>query len=392
MMHLTDETLRPYLDHELAEAERIQAERHLADCADCRAELAALSARAVQVQARLAVLAPDAHEMPRPARAALAQFNRKEKSTMLQSLLSKRLRPVWAGLTIVAVLAVALSFAPLRALAGNFLGIFRVQQVAVLPIDTTRLKDLTGNSPLTTEISRLFSDSVTITKKPGDPQVVASAADASKAAGFTVRLPASAASTPELTVQGGMAFQFVIDRDRAQSVIDEAGYANLKLPASLNGATVKVDIPSSVTAAYGTCPKPSTGTPDATKRTGSNGRLYPDCVAFVQIPSPTVTTPPDVDVEQLAEMGLQMTGMTPQQAHDYSQSVNWASTLVIPIPSNAATYKQVPVDGVTGTLIQRPVDDMPSYALVWVKNGIVYGIAGPGADTASALDMANSLK
>jgi len=310
---------------------------------------------------------------------------------MFQSLKSKRLRPAWAGLTIVVVVAVLLSFAPVRALAGNFLGIFRVQQVTVLPIDTTHLKDLTGNSPLTDQISRLFSASVTVTQKPKDPQPAANAAEAGKLAQLTVRLPASEATAPKLIVQSGMAFQFVVDRDQAQALINEAGYQNLQLPASLNGATVKVNIPPAVTAEYGTCPTPVVGTPEPSQR-GSRGRLYADCVAFVQMTSPTVTTPPDMDLEQLAEIGLQMTGMTAQQAHDYSQTVNWATTLVIPIPSNAATYQQVTVDGVTGTLIQRPADDAPEYALVWVKDGVIYGIAALGSDSARALAMANSLK
>jgi hypothetical protein len=49
------------------------------------------------------------------------------------------------------------------------------------------------------------------------------------------------------------------------------------------------------------------------------------------------------------------------------------------------------VDGVTGTLIQRPVDDAPQYVLIWVKNGIVYAIGGLGSDTQKAIQMANSL-
>lgn len=391
MTHLTDDILRPYLDHELADAERGQAERHLADCADCREALRTLSARAAQVRARLDVLSPGPAEMSRPARAALAQFNRKEKTPMFQMLRSKRLRPVWAGLTLVAILAVSLSFAPVRALAGNFLGIFRVQQVTVLPVDATHLKDLTGNSPLTDEISRLLADSVTVTQKQTDPQPVASAAEAGQLAGLSVRLPASEASAPELTVQGEMAFQLVVDRERAQSLIEEAGYQDLHLPASVNGATVKVAIPASVTAKYGVCPKSKSDKPDPDQR-GSVGRLYPDCVVFVQMTSPTVTAPPDLDLEQLAEIGLQMTGMTAQQANDYSQTVNWATTLVIPIPANAATYQSVSVDGVTGTLIQRPADDAPEYALVWVKGGVIYGVAAVGSDSSRALAMANSLK
>src|SRR5262249_2178823 len=65
------------------------------------------------------------------------------------------------------------------------------------------------------------------------------------------------------------------------------------------------------------------------------------------------------------------------------------TTLVIPFPANAGTSSQVSVDGVTGTLIaQRRGADSPGnhYALIWVKNGIIYGLSGTGsADQASQL-------
>ena len=72
-------------------------------------------------------------------------------------------------------------------------------------------------------------------------------------------------------------------------------------------------------------------------------------------------------------------------------TVDWTSTLVVPIPRNAATYEQVTVDGVTGTLIQRPADDAPRFALLWVKDGIVYAISGLGTNSEKAIEMANSL-
>ena len=64
---------------------------------------------------------------------------------------------------------------------------------------------------------------------------------------------------------------------------------------------------------------------------------------------------------------------------------------MIPIPKNAATYEQVQVDGVTGTLIQRPADDAPQFALLWVKDGIIYAISGLGTNSRQAIDMANSM-
>jgi hypothetical protein len=395
-MHLNDETLRAYLDQPADVTQQVAG--HLRECPDCRARLAALQDRAARVKAHLAALDPTPAEAPRSAQLAYAQFTArqsavsgKERFTMFKSIFSPRLRPVWAGLAVVVLLAGALSFAPVRAWAGEILALFRVQKIVVLPIDTTRLGELGNDQTIGKQISSLLSDSVTVTKKADKPQTVADAAQASQAAGFAVRLPASRKDTPQLTVQGSTAFQAIVDRARAQSLLDESGLTDLKLPASLDGAVIKVDIPAGVTAGYGDCPKLDEEAGTA-KAEGSPGRRMANCILLAEIPSPSVNAPPDLDVQQLAEIGLQFTGMSAKQAHDFSQTVDWTSTLVIPIPRNGSTYKQVAVDGVTGYLIQRPADDAPQYALVWLKNGIIYAIGGFGSDTAGALAMGNSLK
>lgn len=116
------------------------------------------------------------------------------------------------------------------------------------------------------------------------------------------------------------------------------------------------------------------------------------CTMLVQMPSPTMEAPSDLPMDQLVEMGLQLTGMTPEQARAYRQTVDWTSTLVLPIPRNGASYKPVTVDGSAGYLVQRPLDDAPQYALVWVRGGIIHAIAGLGNGADAALTMANSLK
>jgi hypothetical protein len=84
--------------------------------------------------------------------------------------------------------------------------------------------------------------------------------------------------------------------------------------------------------------------------------------------------------------------MTPEEAAQFSQNVDWTTTLVIPIPRNGTEYQDVLVDGVEGTLImQSERSNFPHYLLVWIKDGIVYGLTGPGmAD--SALEIANSME
>ena len=302
-----------------------------------------------------------------------------------------RLRSLWAGLAVVIVLVIGLSIPSGFAWAGQFLGLFRVQQVAVIPIDPTGLVALKDNPTLAQQMGELLAKSITFEKKPGNPVPVSSQDEASKMAGFTVRLPAGQSLQPLLTVQPGTAFNFMVDRARAQTLLDESGHKDLVLPQSLDKETISVNIPDAVSAAYGSCPTPQDAS-GALSANGSTGRRFADCVILGQIPSPTVNTPPDVDFQKLAEIGLEFTGMTPAQAQAISQSIDWTSSLVIPLPKNAATYQKVTVDGVSGILIQRPVDDAPEYALIWVKDGIIYTIGGLGSNSAQAIAMANAMQ
>ena len=310
---------------------------------------------------------------------------------MFKKVLSKR--PVWAGLSVVAVLAVAFSFAPVQAWAGEFLSIFRVQQVTVLPIDVSQLSALSDNASLAQEFSQLFSNSVNVTRQPGQPVVEASAAAASKDAGFNVRLLSAGQGTPRLTEQSGSAFDLTINRQRAQALLNEAGRSDLQLPASVDGAKISVDIPAAVTAAYGDCPTPSTKDSGSGLMPRGVDAYAPNCTVLAQLPSPTVDTPPDLNVGQLAEIGLEFTGMSASEAQQVSRSVDWTTTLVIPFPSDAGTSQQVSVDGVSGTLILSHAGrggQANHYALIWVKNGIIYALTGTGsADQATTL--ANSI-
>ena len=394
-MHLDNGQIRAYFDGEPGDLTLDEMRQHLAACPECQARLEQVRQRAASVSQRLSFLAPPVGE-PTPAqrltaKPALAQFthrlNQNKEYPMSQKFF--RARTAWAGLVVILLLVVALSIPSGFAWAGQFLGLFRVQNVAVIPIDPTGLMALNGNSGLGQQIGQLLSKSITFDQKPGKPYPVASAGEASKAAGFSVRLPASETGAPQLAVQPGASFKFVIDRARAQALLDESGHQDLVLPQSLDNESIAVTVPTAVTASFGTCPALDE---DTTGQLGSNGRRYADCVILAQIPSPTVNTPPDVDVQKLAKIGLQFTGMSADQAQAFAQSVDWTSSLVIPLPKNAATYNQVPVDGVTGYLIQRPPDDAPEFALVWVKNGTIYTVGGLGADSARAIAIANSLK
>ena len=382
--HLTDGELRAALDGEL-EAAQLQ---HLETCADCLARERQLQAHAQQIASRLAFLTPTSEPVP-SAHNAWNRFSQNRSTNKEISMFKKwfAFPVVRFGATAALILALILAFPATRALASELLNLFRVQQVSVIPVDFTGMEQLTGNDALGKQFSQLISSSIDVTQKPGAPTDAADAARASQLAGFTVRLPQN--MTPsQISVTGVAAFIATVDRAKAQALIDEAGRSDLVLPASIDGAKISVNIPASVNVGYGTCPKPSDAQSD---NAGSPGRRFPDCVMLAEIPSPVVKAPADVDVAQLAQIGLEFTGMSSDQAAAYTSTVDWTSTLVVPIPKNAATYEQVSVDGVTGTLIQRPADDAPQFVLLWVKDGIIYAISGLGTNSQQAIDMANSL-
>lgn len=298
------------------------------------------------------------------------------------------------GVSIVLILTLILAIPGTRALASEFLNLFRVQQVTVVPVDFTGMEQLNG--AVGNNISQLISQSITMTQKPGDPILAKDAQEASQLTGFNVRVPSTTTPT-QINVMKGTAFTVTIDRAKAQALLDEAGRSDLILPETIDGAEISVNIPASASLAFGTCPSPSNESEAEREMqremttSGSPGRVYKDCIILAQIPSPEVSAPAGVNVAQLAQIGLEFTGMSSEQAKAFTDTVDWTSTLVVPIPKNAATYEQVPVDGVTGTLIQRPTDDAPQFALLWVKDGIIYTIGGLGTNSEKALEIANSL-
>ena len=383
--HLNDGQLRAALDGELDE----QKLRHLEDCKSCQKRKQTLQMQMEEVSRNLAFLANQEAESTPSVQSSLKHFyDRKlpqKEIPMLKRLFASN--TIRFAIVAVLLLAVIITIPATRALADEVLNLFRVQQVTVIPVDFTGLQDLTGSGTLGTQFTQLVSSSITVTQKPGDPIDATDANDASQKTGFTVRLPQNA-TTSHLSVTNAAAFKVTVDRTKAQAILDESGRSDLVLPASIDGAVISVSVPASVRADYGTCPDPSGA--DLNK-SGSPGRNYPDCVILAEIPSPTVDAPASVDVAQLAQIGLEFTGMSSDQAAAFTSTIDWTSTLVVPIPKNAATYEQVPVDGVTGTLIQRPADDAPQFVLLWIKDGIVYSIGGLGSNSQQALDMANSL-
>jgi anti-sigma factor RsiW len=386
-IHLSDGRLRAFADGQVSGKQSEQIEAHLSDCPRCQERASLLAARTTGISWALESLAPPDKEFPsaRIARAHLQSFiSRKETIPMSKKIFSRAARPAWVVLTVIALLAISMAFQPVRAIAVNFLGLFRVQQVAVVPFNPANLPANVNGTQISDFLKQNFKFEQT-----GEIQEASDAAQAGKLAGFSVRLPSQAGSPSRLTVQPGGKASFKVDLAQVRALLQEMGRQDIQLPDELNGATITAVLPASVTSAFGSCKYDA----ETARKTGQDPDMprsfrNPDCQVLVQLPSPTVQTPPGLDINALGKEFLMMTGMTAQDADSFSQTIDWTTTLVIPVPTNASSQK-VQVDGVQGVFIQEP--DNNHYMLMWVKDGIVYALDGQGGQ-ADALAIADSLK
>jgi hypothetical protein len=386
--HLTEGELRASLDGELDHDQF----HHLESCAECQTCQSQIQVEHLRAAKRLAFLAPANESVPSVSAVwskSPHHLMKQKETSMFKKIFAFPV--VRTGVVAIFALAMLLAFPTTRAFASKLLNLFRVQQVAVLPIDMSGMESLTGNEALGNKMSELMSNSTEVTKEAMEPVTVANASEASNAAGFEVRLPKDMAAST-IIVSDSSAFTINIDLAKIQALLDEAGRSDLILAETMDGAEISMDIPASVNATFGNCPEFNADSNEFNgERPSSMNARYEDCLVFGQIPSPVVQAPADVNMAELAQLALEFSGMSREEAATLADTVDWTSTLVVPLPRDAATYSDVNVDGVTGSLIQGDSEYAPQFALLWVKDGVVYFISGSGTDTSRAFDFVNAL-
>jgi hypothetical protein len=392
-MHLNDGEIRAYQDQELRIDRYPQVQAHLASCAACRERAENLAEQSREVDRQLAAIRVDSRDGPMHAEAgrkrlAAAVQTQQETRMMNNKVTSRRLRPLWAGLALVVLLAVSLAFPQVRAAANEFLALFRVQRIAVVQFNP---QSMSIGDQAAAQIESVLSENVTF-EQFGEYQLVSSAADATGVAGFNVRLPEQAPDG-DIEVQPGGQATFLVDLPRLKAIFEAIGRPDIELPEALQGQPVTLEIPRAVTSYYGGCKAE-----DGPVAEGQDPDMPPvkpwqdGCITLTQLPSPTVSAPDGLDVAQLGQAYLQLLGLSEADAAQYASTVDWTSTFVLPLPYNDMTYQDVAVDGVPGTLIQQLYDPTyGSYILLWVKDGIIYSLTGYGSPDA-ALQIANGLK
>lgn len=306
---------------------------------------------------------------------------------MNNTIFARLPRTAWAAIVLIFVLAVALAFEPVRALANDFLGLFRVEQIRVVEFDPDEFNQQFENS---SQLEYFLSNEVNVEEK-GEVQEFATAEEAAAQVDFPLRLPAGLDGEQKFFVQPGANLSFTVDLELVRAILNDLGRADIALPDSLDGANIQVEVPTGVAATYGDCSfvKPE-GEFDPENLEASMPNLE-DCVTLFQSPSPLISAPPELDLTQIGEAYLQLLGMDADEASAFASNINWATTFVIPLPSKYAHYEQVDLNGTQATLVYGRSSARNEYTLVWVRDGMVYALSGSGTKL-EAIQLAETIQ
>jgi hypothetical protein len=219
----------------------------------------------------------------------------------------------------------------------------------------------------------------------GESQVVAGTDEASSLAGFPVRLPRGQVDRYSLVFHPRTRMTLLLDLEAARHLLSATGQYDVDLPESLDSAEVTIEFPSSVIAISDVCSLDQDSWQVNIPSSEMKG-----CTTLLQMQSPSISIPPELDADQFGTLYLQVMGMSYAEAVSLSDRIDWTTTLVVPVAhSDASSFLEVTVDGARGTLVRQI--DREGYILIWVKQDIVYAFLGNG-DAAEALEIADSLQ
>lgn len=301
----------------------------------------------------MAVLEPTAADAPTPVETAW-----KRTQQQLDRRQTRRrwwLLPVWQPAphryaTAVALagllLLVSFTFPGVRAVASDFLGLFRVQKITAVAISAEQvaiLQEVLADGGLPGEVM--------VHEPPGEAVAAASVAEAAVLAALPHAQTIPQLGQPaQIWVAPGSRASLVIDLVRARAIVAAVGGDPARLPDVLDGAVVDVVTTASIEQSW------------------ANG------VTLMQLDSPQVTYPEALDTAVWGEVMLQLFGLNPAEAQRLAATIDWTTTLVLPIPQNAATFQEVNVNGQTGLALLSL--DGSYQGVLWQDDGRLYLLAG----------------
>jgi hypothetical protein len=127
-----------------------------------------------------------------------------------------------------------------------------------------------------------------------------------------------------------------------------------------------------------------------------------DSILLLQAAIPQVELPEGFDLSTLGRLGLRLAGMSATDALSFSRAIDWRTTLLVPVPVQGGTFREVEVSGHQGLLVtfQPPAPADPSAPrpraqglVLWATDAAVLSLQGPASrDGIELLEMAQSVR
>ncbi|HEV8230660.1 MAG TPA: hypothetical protein VGQ86_11945 [Candidatus Limnocylindria bacterium] len=277
------------------------------------------------------------------------------------------------GLSAAAGVVLVATVLTVSGVAETILTIFEPKQIVAVPIT---MNDLNGAPSFATYGTLTWST-------PPRPYDVPDLRTAARESGMTVLVPATLPDGVGKARYGVMprtTATFTFSADKARQAAAAQGRTAPPMPANIDGSKLFMSGGPAVVQYYDDGTRPA----DATSASPLAG--MPKLIVAQGKP-PTVQSD-GVTVEQLQSYLLAQPGITPQLAAQIRAIKDPSSTLPIPIPVDMATSKKVTVQGVDGIFVGDSTG--LGSAVIWTKDGIVYGVAGTLTEQ-QILVVANSL-
>jgi hypothetical protein len=360
MRHPTDGVLRRLLDEPAGVADSDR--RHVAECPQCLARLAAIRADADLVDAALTAEGGADVDVA----AAWQRLSTAVPASGPGRAAPPRTRRLHAVLRRPAVAAVAVAIVVTgagAAAATDWLPIFRTQRIAPVSISTADLVALPDLSAY---------GQVRVTADP-DVHEVPDAETAAAQTGLDVpevtSLPRGVSGEPVRQVGGRASVTFTFSTERAARAAAAAGTTLPPPPPGLDGSSVRLIAGPGVAQVW----RSSAGAPALVV-----GRAVAPSAFSSGIPFPTVR-----------DYLLSLPGLPANVAAQLRTFTGDGSTLPLPVPADRVTTSSAQVDGVPATVLRTR--DRTLAAVVWVDGGTVTVVAG-SLDPSEILTVARELR
>ena len=287
---------------------------------------------------------------------------------------------IWLkGLAATATVALVATLLTVSGLAETILTIFEPKQLVAVPITVGDLNSASSLGAYGT---------LTWTEQP-KPYDVPDIRTAARDSGMTVLVPSdlpAGAGTAHYGVMPKTTATFTFSADKTKQAAAAQKRTPPPMPANIDGSKLFITGGPAVVTIYddGTLPTGATGAIGGSGASPFSG--MPKLI--VAQGKPPVVQSDGVTVEQLQSYLLAQPGISPQLAAQIRAIKDPSSTLPVPIPVDMATSKKVTVQGVDGIFVGDSTG--LGSAVIWQKDGIVYGVAGTLTEQ-QVLAVANSL-